>query len=44
MLDKSYDLVVIGAGSAGLTAAEFSAQLGQRVALVEKDRTGGPLP
>lgn len=41
MRNKSYDLVVIGAGSAGLTAAEFSAQLGQRVALVEKDRTGG---
>ncbi len=39
--DHSYDLVVIGAGSAGLTAAEFSAQLGQRVALVEKGRIGG---
>lgn len=37
----SYDLVVIGAGSAGLTAAQFSAQLGQRVALVEKGRIGG---
>ena len=41
MANQSYDLVVIGAGSAGLSAAEFSAQLGQRVALVEKGRIGG---
>ena len=41
MANSSYDLVVIGAGSAGLTAAEFSAQLGQRVALIEKGRIGG---
>jgi pyruvate/2-oxoglutarate dehydrogenase complex dihydrolipoamide dehydrogenase (E3) component len=33
--------VVIGAGSGGLTAAGFAAQLGARVALVEKDRIGG---
>ena len=41
MANSSYDLVAIGAGSAGVTAAEFSAQLGQRVALVEKGRIGG---
>lgn len=41
MIDQTYDLVVIGGGSAGLTAAGFSAQLGQRVALVEKNRIGG---
>ena len=41
MANQSYDLVVIGAGSAGLTAAEFSAQLGLKVALVEKGRIGG---
>ena len=41
MANRSYDLVVIGAGSAGLSAAEFSAQLGQRVALVERGRIGG---
>ena len=41
MANQSYDLVVIGAGSAGLTAAEFSAQLGLRVALVEQGRIGG---
>ncbi len=36
-----YDLIVIGAGSGGLTAAEFAAQLGLKVALVEKDKIGG---
>ena len=40
-MDQAYDLVIIGGGPAGLTAARFSAQLGQRVALVEKDRVGG---
>jgi len=38
---KQYDLVVIGAGSAGVWAAPFAARLGARVALVEKDRIGG---
>ncbi|MBI4288229.1 MAG: FAD-dependent oxidoreductase [Chloroflexi bacterium] len=37
----TYDLIVIGAGSGGLTAAGFAAQLGARVALVEKHRIGG---
>lgn len=35
------DLVVIGGGSAGLTAAVLAAGVGARVALVERDRTGG---
>jgi phytoene dehydrogenase-like protein len=38
---RDYDLVVIGAGSAGLVAAGFAARLGHRVALVERDRIGG---
>lgn len=38
---KRYDLVVIGAGAAGLLAADFAARLGVRVAIVEKDRIGG---
>ena len=37
----AYDLVVVGAGSAGLLAAPLAAKLGARVALVEKDRPGG---
>ena len=40
-MDQTYDLLIIGSGSAGLTAARFAAQLGVRVALVEKDRVGG---
>jgi glutathione reductase (NADPH) len=36
-----YDLVVIGAGSAGVRAARRAAELGKRVAVVEQDRVGG---
>jgi len=36
-----YDLVVIGAGPGGHAAAEESARLGARVAIVEKDKWGG---
>ena len=36
-----YDLIVIGAGSGGLSAAPFAAKLGARVALIEKDKPGG---
>ena len=40
-----YDLVVIGGGSAGLTAARFANRLGKRVALVESaGRTGAIVP
>lgn len=38
---SDYDLVVIGAGAAGLSAAAGAAQLGARVALVEAGRMGG---
>ncbi|MDZ7780633.1 MAG: mercuric reductase [Gemmatimonadota bacterium] len=36
-----YDLVVVGAGTAGLVSAAIGAGLGARVALVERDRMGG---
>ncbi len=36
-----YDLAIIGAGSAGLTAARFATRLGKRVALIEANRVGG---
>src|SRR3954464_4680661 len=36
-----YNLVVIGAGTAGLVCAAGAAGLGARVALVEKHRLGG---
>ena len=40
-MDRRYDLVVVGAGSAGLIAAPFASAMGARVLLVEKDRIGG---
>lgn len=40
-MTERYDVVVVGAGSAGLSAAGFAAQLGSRVAIVERDRVGG---
>jgi pyruvate/2-oxoglutarate dehydrogenase complex dihydrolipoamide dehydrogenase (E3) component len=39
--DRNVDLCVIGAGSAGLSVAAVAAQLGVRVALIERDRMGG---
>uniref|UniRef100_A0A7S3V5X3 Mercuric reductase n=1 Tax=Chaetoceros debilis TaxID=122233 RepID=A0A7S3V5X3_9STRA len=38
---KNYDLVVIGGGSAGLTAAKFAATFGKSAVIVEKARMGG---
>src|SRR6266571_5323787 len=40
-MTEEFDLVVVGAGSAGLSGAPFAARLGARVALVEKDLPGG---
>src|SRR5919201_133114 len=41
MTSERYRLVIMGAGSAGLAAADFAARLGISVALVERDRVGG---
>jgi pyruvate/2-oxoglutarate dehydrogenase complex dihydrolipoamide dehydrogenase (E3) component len=41
MATHDFDLVIIGAGSGGLTAAGFAARLGAKVALIEKNRIGG---
>jgi pyruvate/2-oxoglutarate dehydrogenase complex dihydrolipoamide dehydrogenase (E3) component len=40
-MTETYDLAVVGAGAAGLTAADFAARLGARVVLVEKNCIGG---
>ncbi|MBP0443832.1 FAD-dependent oxidoreductase [Roseomonas sp. SSH11] len=40
-MGRTHDLIVIGAGAAGLTAAGGCARLGLRVALIERDRMGG---
>ncbi len=39
--DARYDLAVVGAGPGGYVAAIRAAQLGQRVAVIERDRPGG---
>src|SRR5438270_9819631 len=36
-----YDVVVIGAGTAGMTAARLTTEMGQRVAMIEEERVGG---
>ena len=41
MAKYDYDLFVIGGGSGGIRAARWSASLGAKVALCEKDRMGG---
>jgi dihydrolipoamide dehydrogenase len=40
-MSEAYDMVIIGAGPGGYTAALRGRQLGLTVALVEKERTGG---
>ncbi len=39
-----YDFAIIGAGPAGIAAAESAARLGARVALIERNRIGGNSP
>ncbi|MBZ0170046.1 dihydrolipoyl dehydrogenase [Candidatus Methylomirabilis lanthanidiphila] len=39
--ERTFDLAVIGAGPGGYVASVRAAQLGMRVALVERDRLGG---
>ncbi len=41
MAEERYRLAIVGAGSAGLAAADFAARLGVSVALIERDRVGG---
>ena len=40
-MTSGWDLCVLGAGPAGYAAAMRAHDLGKRVALVERDRTGG---
>lgn len=41
MADQSFDIVVVGAGPGGYVAAIRAAQLGQKVAIVEREHLGG---
>ena len=41
MATARYDLIIVGMGSAGMTAAEFAATLPIKVCAIERDRVGG---
>ncbi|HEU5417836.1 MAG TPA: dihydrolipoyl dehydrogenase [Streptosporangiaceae bacterium] len=41
MTDSGYDIVILGGGSGGYACALRAAELGKRVALIEKDKVGG---
>ncbi|MGA7524041.1 MAG: FAD-dependent oxidoreductase [Acidobacteriaceae bacterium] len=41
MNTPEYDFAIVGAGAAGLIAADFAVQTGARIALLEGDRIGG---
>ena len=38
---EQYDVAILGAGAAGLIAADFALRMGVRVVMIEKDRIGG---
>ena len=40
-MTRDFDLAVIGGGTAGLISAMLAAQVGARIVLVERERTGG---
>ena len=40
-MNKTYDLVIIGGGAAGLVAAKFAAGVGKNVILIEHEKLGG---
>lgn len=40
-MSERFDLIVLGAGSGGLSAAQHAARLGARVALLDQDALGG---
>src|SRR5918997_5920109 len=40
-MGRRYDLVIIGMGSGGMTAAEFAGRFGLNVLVVERARVGG---
>ena len=43
-MSSSFDVIVIGSGSAGFSAAEAARSLGARVCLIEKEKLGGECP
>ncbi|MEK6572408.1 MAG: FAD-dependent oxidoreductase, partial [Bacteroidota bacterium] len=41
MAEKSFDIVVVGGGPGGYTAAIRAAQLGMKTGIIERDKMGG---
>ena len=41
MIDADYDLVIVGAGAAGINAAKTARSLQARVALIDRGPLGG---
>jgi dihydrolipoamide dehydrogenase len=41
MAENKYDIIILGGGPGGYSAAIRAAQLGKKVALIEKDKVGG---
>ena len=42
-MEKKYDVVVVGAGTAGLSAAMYAARAGLSVCVIEKSFAGGQI-
>ena len=43
MMEKAYDIVIVGAGPAGMTAALYALRAGKRVLLLEGKSYGGQI-
>ena len=42
-MDKNYDVIIIGAGPAGLTAAVYAGRAGMKTAMLESEAPGGKM-
>ena len=42
-MESIYDVVIVGAGPAGLSAGLYAARAKMKALIVEKDRTGGQI-
>ena len=42
-MDQQYDVIIIGAGPAGITAAVYASRAGLKTAMLEKAAPGGKM-